>query len=236
MTSRRDLDRDALERSLRAAVALDDLVRAHQLDAGALNCHVPEIRFGEEIGIAPCFGLGRLTTRGVPWSCAGDVPVAFAMLLLKALGGAAAYHELEAFDDESGEFVIANTGEHDLAFGDGERPRVVANHWFHLDPRCGSAPASPAPRARASLLAFAELDVPERRYRLIVADGELTGRSFPSVTTISGAFRFSGGPPAEAWARWCRAGVSHHSAATPGSYAAEIESVGRHLAIEVVRV
>ena len=33
-----------------------------RFDAGAMNCHVPEIRLGPDVGIAPCFGLGRSTT------------------------------------------------------------------------------------------------------------------------------------------------------------------------------
>ena len=57
-----ELEGDGLVRSLRAACALEELVARHRLDAGAMNCHVPEIRFGEAIGVAPCFGLGRLTS------------------------------------------------------------------------------------------------------------------------------------------------------------------------------
>lgn len=45
---------DGLERSLKVALALEDLVAEHDLDAGAMNCHVPEIRFGDEIGVTPC--------------------------------------------------------------------------------------------------------------------------------------------------------------------------------------
>ena len=96
---------DVLARSLRAACALDDLVERHRLDAGAINCHVPEIRFGEEIGIAPCFALGRQTSRGIPWACAGDIVTAVAMLTLKLLGAAAQYHELESLDYATGELV-----------------------------------------------------------------------------------------------------------------------------------
>ena len=99
---------DVLARTLRAACALDDLVERHRLDAGAINCHVPEIRFGPEVGIAPCFALGRQTSRGVPWACAGDVVTAVAMLTLKLLGAAAQYHELESIDYETGELVVAS--------------------------------------------------------------------------------------------------------------------------------
>jgi L-arabinose isomerase len=224
-----------LERSLRVACALEDLVARHALDAAAMNCHVPEIRFGDEIGIAPCYGLGRLTSRGVPWSCVGDVLTAFAMLVLKLLGAAAQYHELESLDHETGELVIASSGEHDLAFGDGRRPRLVKNRWFEHDPLTGACACFAARPGPATLVGFAQLDCPPR-YRLIAARGELTARSFPATGTANGAFRFTAGPAADAWERWCRAGVNHHSAATPGDYAAQVETVARFLGVEAVAV
>ncbi len=143
----------SLERSLRAALALEDVVAAHGLDGGAFNCHVPQFRFGDEIGIAPCWGLGRLTTRGTPFTCTGDILTAVAMLVTKRLGGAALYHEIEAIDYATGEVVIANSGEHDLAWlAPGGTPRLRRNGWFcGTDPRCGVCavlePAPPAPRS-----------------------------------------------------------------------------------------
>ena len=88
----------SLVRSVRCAVALEELARRERLDAGAMNCHVPEIRFASEPGIAPCLALGRETSRGAPWTCTGDVPTAIAMLTAKWLGAATLYHELESID------------------------------------------------------------------------------------------------------------------------------------------
>jgi L-arabinose isomerase len=226
---------DVLERSLRAACALDDLVERHRLDAGAINCHVPEIRFGDEVGIAPCFALGRQTSRGIPWACAGDVVTAIAMLTLKLLGAAAQYHELESLDYETGELVVASSGEHDLAFA-GERPRLIRNLWYDADPRCGACACFAAPAGPATLVAFTELEAPEPGYRFVVAPGTFTGTGWPGVGTPYAAFRFRSGPVVEAWSRWCRAGANHHSAATPGDLAADVESVARFLAVETVRV
>ena len=111
-----DVEREeSLARSLQAALALEDVVARHRLDGGAFNCHVPQFRFGDEIGIAPCWGLGRLTSMGIPLTCTGDIVTAVAMLTTKRLGAAALYHELEAIDYATGELVIANSGEHDLA-------------------------------------------------------------------------------------------------------------------------
>ena len=230
-----DAEGDVLARSLRAACALDDLVERHRLDAGAFNCHVPEIRFGMEVGIAPCFALGRQTSNGTPWTCAGDAVTAVAMLTLKLLGAAAQYHELESFDYETGEFVVASSGEHDLAFG-GERARLQRNLWYDSDPHCGACACFAAPHGAATLVAFTELDAPTPGYRYIVAPGDFTVTGWPGVGTPYAAFRFGSGPAIDAWTRWCRAGANHHSAATPGDFADAVDTVARFLGVESVRV
>jgi L-arabinose isomerase len=226
---------EVLARSVRAACALDDLVDRHRLDAGAINCHVPEIRFGPEVGIAPCFALGRQTSRGIPWACAGDIVTAVAMLTLKLLGGAAQYHELESLDYDTGELVVASSGEHDVSFA-GEQPRLTRNLWYDKDPTCGACACFGAPAGPATLVAFTELDAPTAAYRYIVAPGEFTNTAWPGVGTPYAAFRFGSGPVLEAWWRWCLAGANHHSAATPGDLSRRVETVARYLGVEVVRV
>jgi L-arabinose isomerase len=228
---------ETLHRSLRAACAIEDLVREHRLDAGAMNCHVPEIRLGPEVGIAPCFGLGRSTSAGVPWSCAGDVVTAIALLTTRLLGGAALYHELESLDYETGELVIANSGEHDLAFCDPhERPTLRRNDWFLADPVVGACACFGAPAGPATLVAFTELDAPVPGYRFIVADGEFTRTRWPATGTPYAAFRFRHEPAPEAWERWARAGANHHSSATPGDLGEAVAQVAAFLGIEAVLV
>jgi L-arabinose isomerase len=226
-----EIEGDELERSLRAALAIDDLVGHHRLDAGAMNCHVPEIRLGKEIGIAPCFGLGRSTTSGVPWTCVGDVLTAVAMLAGKLLGAASQYHELEAVDYATGELVIASSGEFDLGFGGAEVPRLIRNGWFASDPHCGACACFAGPAGPATLIGFAEVG---SGYRLIAADGELTGRGFPATGTANGGFRFARG--LDGWKEWCRAGANHHSSATPGAFGDAVEALGRLAGIDVIRV
>jgi L-arabinose isomerase len=228
-----EVEGDGLERSLRAACALDDLVERYELDAGAINCHVPEIRLGEQIGIAPCFALGRSTTNGVPWTCTGDVVTAIAMLTAKLLGGAAQYHELEALDEGTGELVIASSGEHDLGLAPGVRPRLIANGWYAHDPCAGACACFTASRGPATLVGFAQLD---SGFRLIAAEGEFTGRGWPGVGTANAAFRFGSGSATEAWISWCRAGVTHHASASPGLLGAGVEASARFLGIEAIRI
>jgi len=229
-------DGESLDRSLRAALALEDVVADHQLEAGAFNCHVEQFRFGDEIGIAPCWGLGRLTTAGVPWTCTGDVVTAVAMLTTKRLGGAALYHEIEAIDYETGEVVIANSGEHDLAWlAPGERPRLRRNGWFcGKDPRCGVCAVLEPAAGPATLVGFTPHPQARGGFRYVVARGQLTARRFPQTGTANGAFRFAGGPVEEAWAAWAASGVNHHSSASPGDLAGDVVRVANQLGIEAV--
>jgi L-arabinose isomerase len=233
-----DPSEDSLDRSLRAALALEAVADAHDLDGGAFNCHVPQFRFGDTIGIAPCWALGRLTTAGRPFTCTGDIVTAVAMLTTKRLGGAAVYHEIEAIDYATGEVVIANSGEHDLAWlAEGARPRLRPNDWFcGKDPHCGVCAVLEPPAGPATLLGFSPHPDARGGFRYIVARGELTARTFPETGTVNGAFRFRDGPVEEAWARWATAGVNHHSSATPGDLSADVATVARHLGIEAVIV
>ena len=225
-------------RSLRLARAMEDLDREHGFAAGAMNCHVEEIRFGDHPGVTPCFGLGRETSRGIPWSCAGDVVTAVAMLVARHLGGAALYHEVEAIDFETEEVVLANSGEHDLGWcPPGVRPRLISNPWYRSDPAAGICAWFELPAGTATLVGFTPHHAEASGFRLIAAEGEVTGRSFPQSPTVGGAFRFSGNEPVEwVWKRWAEAGVNHHSAAAPGHLADQVEVVARFLGVGFVRV
>lgn len=225
-------------RSLRLAAALEELDREGGFDAGAMNCHVPQIRYGEDPGVTPCYALGRETTRGIPWTCTGDMVTAVAMLVAKRLAGAALYHEVEAIDFVRGETAIANSGEHDLAWcPEDVRPRLGPNPWFLSDPLTGVRAWFELPPGPATLVGFTPHFAEPSGFRLIAAEGDITERSFPDSPTAGGAFRFAGDDPVgEMWSRWAEAGVNHHSACAPGRIADQVAIVARYLKIGFVQV
>jgi L-fucose isomerase-like protein len=230
-------DDEGLDRSLRLTAALEELDRRHGIDAGAINCHLPELRFSPQVGVTPCFALGRETSRGVPWSCAGDVLTAVAMLTTKLLGGAALYHELERIDYGREELVIANSGEHDLAWADpSETPVLRRNGWFSEDPVCGACACFSAAAGPATLVAFTPHPNERGGFRYVIAEGELTGRSFPETGTANGGFRFSSSAATEGYRRWALAGANHHSSSTPGHLGDQVAGVAAQLGVGAVRI
>lgn len=219
----------SLERTLRAAVAIEDLCAAYRLDGGAMNCHVPGIRLGEPIGIAPCYGIGRMTSRGVPFTCVGDVLTAVAMVAVAALGRPTLYHELEALDYQSGELVVANSGEHDDRFWPApERLTLRRNEWFLVDhgrcSLCVEGVLGPGPATLVNLT-----EGPDGGYRFVTARGELSGRGFTACGTTNGAFRFLAPDAVTAWEAWAAAGPGHHSCLTTGDIDRDIAEIAGHL-------
>ncbi|HTT90799.1 MAG TPA: hypothetical protein VMF65_14700 [Acidimicrobiales bacterium] len=230
-----NVEKPDLHRATQAALALEAICLRHQLDAGAMNCHVPEIRLGDEIGIAPCFALGCMTSKGIPWSCTGDALTAMAMCIAAKLGGATLYHELEVLDYETGELVIANTGEHDRRWWPGHQlPPVGCNHWFRsLNKRCSLCVRATLPPGPSTLVAFVQTGA--GGYRLVTARAELTGRAFPETGTINGAIRFAA-DPVESWERWAEAGAGHHSCLTDSDRRGALRLLARHLALDLIEV
>lgn len=227
-----DVDPVAVERIVRVEAALDDLVRETGAAAGTLNCHVPELRFSERVGVCPCLALGRLTTRGVPWTCSGDVVTSIAMLSVQALGLPTLYHEVEAVDYERDEVVLANTGEHDLRLA-GTAPALLApDAWYTGDPIVSPCAQFSIPASPASLVGFVPVDGP----RWVVAEGDFTGTEYPRTGTPNAGFRFRTGHVTDAWPRWLASGVVHHSAATNALVGDRIARMARHLGGHLIAV
>ena len=224
---------DGSEKAVRYALALEELVNADGSVAGTLNCHVAELRkdpLGP--GVAPCFGLGRETSAGRPWTCTGDINTSLAMLFVAALGHPTFYHEMEAVDVTTGEVILANSGEHDTRFVNPESLRFTSNPWY--------PGPHPTPIVRFQIepgpATIVAMSAASGRFRAIVAEGEFTSRSAEPTGTMSAVFRFSHLVGSKGWEKWAQAGSSHHSCATNAHIAQDIERLCKHLDIEFIQI
>ncbi len=110
-----EIPSETFERSVRLALALEQVVRDRQLDALAVfeQAWLADPR----IGIISNYGAGRLMSTGIPSTPEGDIPTAVAMLILQELAGQSTVVEnyVIDFDHESIMFSHDGTGNPALA-------------------------------------------------------------------------------------------------------------------------
>ena len=132
-------------RSMRLALALDDLVRSTGSVAVTVNCHSDVLRWNPAIGITACLGASLLTAEGIPVSCTGDLPTALALVLARALSGRALYCEFYTPERDTGLMLLAAGGEGDPAWADPAHPVVVEpNDHYPGDHGSGTVHLVPA--------------------------------------------------------------------------------------------
>jgi L-arabinose isomerase len=222
--------------SLRLRQGLHDLTATHDLSGGAINCHGPQLRHHEEIGVTPCYALGMETTAGKPWTCTGDILTAVAMLIAKRLSGAALYHEIESLDPETGTCLLANSGEFDLAWsGQDGTARCGPNPWFQSDAKVGLSVRHDLAPGPATLIAVVrQLDHPSG-FRIVAATGQILEGLPDGLPTAGGNFRFDAGS-VKAWERWIEAGVSHHSALAKGDVSEGVRALAQALGTDYIDI
>ena len=237
-----DLDRSgwvrheggADRRSMRLALALDDLAAACDAVAATVNCHSEILRWNQSIGITACLGASLLTAGGVPVSCTGDLPTALALVLARSLSGRALYCEFYTPERETGLMLLAAGGEGDPAWADPRHPVVVEPNDHY--PGNHGAGASLSFRLEQGPATALSLSPAGAGWRLAWATGEIVEARYDGMGGPNGMFRFDSGSAFDAGARWIASGATHHNALARGRLDLEIPVLARALGIEEVRV
>ena len=221
-------------RSMRLALALDDLVQTTSAVAVTVNCHSDVLRWNPAIGITACLGASLLTAGGVPVSCTGDLPTALALVLARGLSGRALYCEFYTPERETGLMLLAAGGEGDPAWADPAHPIVVEpNDHYPGDQGAGTSISFRLEPGPATALSLSPV---EGSWRLAWATGEIVEARYEAMGGPNGMFRFDSGSAFEAGARWIASGATHHNALAAGRLDVEIPVLARALGIEEERV
>lgn len=232
-----EMPEDLLDISIRIALALEDIVSEHSLNALAINCHSDFFRHNPQVGLVACYGASRLTAAGLPVSCTGDTPTAIAMLVLKALGGQSQYCECVVTDHERDFILLTNTGEGDPGIARADRKkRLICNHHY---PGCRGGGASPVFSCRsgiATLVAFSPKRGASKDHILVAAPGEILGTFHEQTTVTNATFRFKSRDSINGFNSWCLAGAPHHGAFTLGDFSRRLEYLGRLWGLEFVQL
>jgi L-arabinose isomerase len=230
---RNELPPEIFERSVRLALALEQVVKESRIDA--LATFEQAWLADSRVGIVPNYGAGRLMSLGVPSVPEGDVPTAVCMLILQELAGYSTIIEnyVMNFDNETILFSHDGTGNPALASSSANvsiKPSIYYRgiHGFGAAFEFNYAPGD------VTILSLVPLR--NGKWRFVVAEGESLPMKPRPLSAPQMTFRHSSGSIQEYCDRWCSAGASHHMALAYGRLAKKVSRVGELLGVEVVVV
>jgi len=223
---------EILERSVRLALAMEQVVKDNDLDALAT---FEQVWLSDpRVGIIANYGAGRLMSLGVPCVPEGDVPSAVSMLLLQELAGQSTILENYVMDFDNNTIMLSHDGTGNPALGSPTEVSVKPSIYYQGIHGFGAAYEFAYAPGEVTILSLVPLSNGE--WRLIVAEGESLPLKPRALSAPQMTFRHSSSSVQEYCDGWCSAGASHHMALAYGKLASKIKRVGEQLNIEVVEV
>lgn len=228
------LTEDALQASGRLVLALESVVESNQLDGGAVNCHSAGWREDPKLGILGCYAVSRLTSRGVPFACTGDLCTGLAMVIADRLSGTAFYCEIDMLDYENDEALLSNSGEMDYRYSALDKEVLVPHSFYGAAAGVCAVSSGTLKGGPATLLALTSL--PDKRIRMIAASGRVLDRKAKDLTVSNCVFKFDRAPINRAFEEWCLGGANHHAVLMEGRHLGALRQVAELREWEFVAV
>ena len=230
------VDDATLERSARLAIAMDELCGQHGANAGAVNCHGDALRWNDGVGITACLGVALCTRDGKPFACTGDIPTGIALAIGKRLAGSALYCELYQMDFPGNWILLANGGEGDLSIrARSSTVRLLPEDHYMGNHGPGTAVAFELPEGPATLISLTPINQ-TGGWVLVGAEGRILDSKHHAMEGPNAMFRFDSGNVADAYARWCVAGATHHAGVLPGHHGNVLSGTAEILGITYAAV
>lgn len=199
-------------RSLRVASTMLELAERYGVAGGTVNCHGAALRFNPDVGICACLGVSLSTVRGRPFSCTGDLPTAVALVMGRAVAGAALYGEIYAPELSTGLALFSNGGEGDSSWSVGPVRLVPTQHYPGTCGRGTALAWSPRP-GPCTLLS---LSPGPFNWRGAWMHAEAVESRYPAMDAPNIMLSLSQDDPTGAFDRWTMSGATHHLALLPG--------------------
>jgi len=226
------VDDEPLRRAAHVACVVTRAVRDTGATAGAVNCHGALVRNNPDLGVTACLALSLLAREGIMLACTGDLPVALALTMGRAVAGASLYAELYALDRPGDWVLAANGGEGDTGAARAGSVRLLPEAHYLGVHGAGVAVAFEHEPGPVTLASLTPLDSARGQWRLILADGEVIDSRHRAMEGPNGMVRIDGFAALPAYQAWCEAGASHHVAVTPGRWSRVLARAATYLGIE----
>ena len=227
-----DCAKAELERAARTSLALDRLVRIHQLGSMAyyyMGTGNPE---NEDAISSIILGNSLLTARGVPVAGELEIKNAQAMKIMDSFGAGGSFTEYYALDWNEDVVLMGHDGPGHIKIAQG-KTKVRPLQVYHGKVGRGLSVEMSVKHGPVTLLAVVQ--TVDGRLELLVAQGESVPGPILEIGNTNSRYKFSIGARAFV-EEWNRRGPAHHCAVGVGHIGGKIEKLGALLGMRVERV
>jgi L-arabinose isomerase len=227
-----DCTRAELERAAKTSVALDRLVKEHDLGSLAYYYMGTGNAENEDAISSIILGNSLLTARGIPVAGEYEVKNAQAMKIMDTLGAGGSFTEYYAMDFAEDVVLMGHDGPGHIKIAEG-KTKVRPLKVYHGKVGRGLSVEMSVKHGAVTLLSVVEAK--EGKLKLLVAEGESVAGPILEIGNTNSRYRFSTG--ARKFVNdWNAHGPAHHCAVGVGHLADKIDKLGKLLEIEVARV
>jgi L-arabinose isomerase len=227
-----DCSQAELERAAKTSVALDRLVKAHDLGSLAYFYNGTGQPENEDAISSVILGNSLLTGRGIPVAGEYEVKNAQAMKIMDTFGAGGSFTEYYAMDFTDDIVLMGHDGPGHIAIAEG-KTKVRPLKVYHGKVGRGLSVEMSVKRGPVTLLSVVE--TADGKIKLLVAEGESVSGPILEIGNTNSRYRFPIG--ARKFVNdWNAHGPAHHCAVGIGHIAGKIDKLGKLLNVEVARV
>ncbi len=227
-----DCPQSELERAARTSVALDRLVKEHDLGSLAYYYMGTGNAENEDAISSIILGNSLLTARGIPVAGELEIKNAQAMKIMDSFGVGGSFTEYYAMDWTDDVVLMGHDGPGHIAIAEG-KTKVRPLQVYHGKVGRGLSVEMRVKHGPVTLLSVVQTG--DGWLELLVAEGESVPGPILEIGNTNSRYRFSIG--ARRFVNeWNAHGPAHHCAVGVGHVAAKIEKLGALLDMKVRRV
>jgi L-arabinose isomerase len=228
----RDCSSAELERAAKTSVALDRLVKEHELGSMAYFYSGTGNAENEDTISSIILGNSLLTARGIPVAGEYEIKNVQAMKIMDTFGVGGSFTEYYAMDFKDDVVLMGHDGPGHIKIAEG-KTKVRPLKVYHGKVGRGLSVEMSVKHGPVTLLSVVETK--EGKIKLLVAEGESVPGPILEIGNTNSRYKFSLG--ARRFVNdWNAHGPAHHCAVGVGHIGAKLEKVGRLLGIEVAQV
>lgn len=227
-----DCSQAELERAARTSVALDLLVKRHDLGSLAYFYSGTGNVDNEDTISSIILGNSLLTARGVPVAGEYEVKNAQAMKIMDTFGVGGSFTEYYAMDFNDDVVLMGHDGPGHIKIAEG-KTKVRPLKVYHG--KVGGGLSVEMSVKHGPITCLSVVETKDGKLKLLVAEGESVPGPILEIGNTNSRYRFS--PGARKFVNdWNAHGPAHHCAVGIGHIGHKIDKLGKLLGVEVSRV